>query len=197
MPEGLAWQPLQRTDLHLLSRWLAMPEVSRYFTEPADPAHVEQKYGSRIAEADRAEHPGQGVVVPCLAYLGAEPIGYGQYYLLAPDELAQLELPPSFRWGGFDLFIGETRHWGRGCGTSLVLGLLTRLRACGATAAAIDVWVGNGRAVRCYEKAGLSITRRLPGRETWQGEERDHWLMSLAPLSDEAAPGGAGWRGGG
>jgi len=184
-------EPLSHADLPLLARWLSNPELSRYYTEPGDPAHVRAKYGPRIDRAARATILEPGAVVPCLALLGDAPIGYGQYYLHVPGKVAQWQLEARWRWGGFDLFIGEPSLWGCGIGLQLVAALLERLLASGATAAAVDTWVENRRAMRCYQKAGMRPERLLPRQETWQGRSRDHWLMVWTPSGGPGCAGAA------
>ena len=186
--EGLEVRRLAPSDLPLLSRWLENPDVSRYFTESADMDNIAAKYGSRIAEL-RGDPPLRpGLIVPNLVLREGRPIGYGQYYLLTPGDLASYRLPAGSSWGGFDLFIGEPALWGRGIGTALVTWLLERLQSAGAAAVAIDTWVGNARAIRCYEKAGLRKAWSLPRHETWQGQVRDHVVMVWRPPGGEAPP---------
>ena len=43
-----------------------------------------------------------------------------------------------------------------------------------------DPVVENTRAVRCYEKAGFTKVRILPGHEQLDGQPRDSWLMELS-----------------
>lgn len=165
-----ALRPMTAADLPLLARWLADPEVATYYKEPAAWDHIRAKFGPRTR--------GEGHVRACiLTWRGAD-VGYAQHYLLPAGERAALGLDAGRAWGGFDLLLGEARARGRGLGLGAVQALLAALAAEGANAAAVDVWVGNARAVHVYAKAGLAIARRLPRRERWRGQWRDHWLMT-------------------
>ncbi len=181
----VALRPLRPADLPLLAHWLQDPDVSDYYTEPADVAHLAAKYGPRM----RGEEP---VRVHLVVADGAG-VGFAQHYLLPDDERRRLRLSDDRVWGGFDLFIGDRGARGRGLGLATVRTLLDALRVEGATAVAVDAWVANTRAIRCYERAGLHVARHLPRHERWRGSWREHVLMTAdfrgtRPLPPAPAP---------
>jgi aminoglycoside 6'-N-acetyltransferase len=163
-------RPVQWDDLALLARWLRDPAVSAYYTESAEPDRLAAKLGPRIR--------GESRVRAHILVAEGRDIGYGQHYRLTEGERAALALASHAAWGGFDLFVAAATDRGRGLGLAGVQALLAALEGEGADRVAVDTWVDNRAAIRCYERAGLSIRRRLPRREVWQGVWRDHWLMT-------------------
>ena len=85
-------------------------------------------------------------------------VGLVQYYPWSayPDELAAMDLTvPEGAWG-LDILLGDAAFVDRGFGSRAVRMLCDHLLTHeGATAVAFGVDVGNARARRAYEKAGL------------------------------------------
>ncbi len=161
-------------DYALMARWLTDERVLEFYEGRDDPYPLErviEKYGPRV----RGEEP----VASCLILYREQPIGYVQYYALAPyaESFSIEDARDTF---GIDIFIGEPDHWDRGIGTEAVSAMLAYLLdELSATRAVIDPRVDNPRAVRCYEKAGFRKVMVLPKHELHEGEYRDAWLMTI------------------
>ncbi len=177
-------RPLGLEDLPTLARWLSDPAVSAFYTESADVRKLEHKLAPRIR--------GEGHVRPQVLVWEGRDVGYGQYYLLPEAERWALALGPDAVWGGFDLYLGEADTRGRGVGLPAVRTLLAALAAEGAGRVAVDTWVENRAAIRCYERAGLRVVRRLPRYERWHGFWRNHWLLTGDTVAESATETTAG-----
>lgn len=172
--DRLAVRALTEGDIPQMARWLSDPEVLRYYEgrdQPYDEGRVRQKFFSE--ERERIEQ--------LFVLYDGVPLGYAQVYPLEADERASYgytAAQPDGAVYGLDLFIGETMYWNRGIGTQLVMAL-TRyaVEAHDAFIVTLDPRVENARAVRCYEKAGYRIVKRLPSRELHEGAWHDCWLM--------------------
>jgi aminoglycoside 6'-N-acetyltransferase len=175
----LSVRALQRSDLVLLARWLANPEVAVHYggrDVVRDEAAIAEEFllpeGATTGEA-------RGLVV-----VDEVPVGYVQVYPVEPDELAEYGYAANARLWGMDLFLGEPGRWNRGIGTELVRATVAYLSVRHhPQAVVIDPQVANLRAVRCYEKAGFERVRLLPGHEWHEGAWCDCWLMVWRPPS--------------
>jgi len=172
--DTLAVRALVESDIPLMARWLSDPQVLRYY-EGRDQSFDEDRVREKYFAAERSK------IEQLLVLYENSPIGYAQIYPLDADERADYGYTDTRSGGalyGIDLFIGETACWDRGIGTRLVA-LLTRhaVEAHGAAVVTLDPRVENARAVRCYQKAGYRIVKRLPARELHEGAWRDCWLM--------------------
>jgi len=133
-----------------------------------------------------AEHvvkqPDEHHVTQTIVELRGEPIGFQQWYALAfePDSLEEYGFTAADDVYGIDQLIGESRLHNQGIGTRQVRAVVEWLlgpSGPGARVVVTDPVVENARAIRCYEKAGFEIAKRLPGHEMLDGEPRDSWLM--------------------
>ncbi len=159
--QGNAWEsvtlrPLQNdpSDFAQLVRWFQDPHVAAFYPEDPTPEQILKKYGGRMSPKSR--------IRPRMILYQANPVGYAQFYPLAPEEIACDGLDPGGQWGGFDLLIGETHLWGNGIGYTVVCLLLDELRSLRLTRAAIDTALHNKRALRLYRKAEFETFRILP-----------------------------------
>jgi aminoglycoside 6'-N-acetyltransferase len=113
---ALSLRPMRRTDLALMSTWLAAPHVSRWWGDDADPAAVERQYGPSLDGADPAQLR--------IASLAGRPFGFLQWYLLADEPAYATELAPLLEIeptdASIDYLIGEPNLVGRGLGRALV-----------------------------------------------------------------------------
>lgn len=136
------FSPMTRTDLPLLRRWLATPEVTRWWGEPEEQL--------ALVRDDLAEPAMAQFIVHC----DGRPFGYLQCYDLAVwcDPAFGVQ-PRGTR--GIDQFIGEPDMLGRGHGTALIRRFLTMRFTDGTPRIVTDPDPGNLRAIRCYEKAGF------------------------------------------
>ena len=136
-----------REDLPMLRRWLATPEVRRWWA--ADPAKE-----AAILEADLDE---KMLVMRIVSWRG-RPFAYAQDYPVhAWPQPYFAPLPPGSR--GIDAFIGEPDMLGRGHGAAFLRLLAELLVAEGAPSIAITPDPENRRARRAYTKAGFRELR--------------------------------------
>lgn len=147
-----SFDPLQKTDLDLLCKWLNEPHVKEWWDDNLTNDEIKSKYGTRI---------GDSVIVPFIAYLNKKPIGFIQYYQANkvgdgwwPDE-AEGTL-------GIDQFIGEKDLINRGIGTEMIREFVDHLfRNLNAKKIITDVAPKNRRAIRCYEKVGFEFVKEI------------------------------------
>ena len=84
------------------------------------------------------------------------------------------------RWA-LDIVIGQPELWNKGLGTRAVRMLLAYLfERKAASDVALTPLAWNGRAIRCYEKAGFRKVRLLPKSELHEGGYQDAWLLKVA-----------------
>jgi aminoglycoside 6'-N-acetyltransferase len=62
---------------------------------------------------------------------------------------------------GIDQFIGETKLWDKGIGTSMILLMLNFLRSKGASKVVLEVKKNNIRALKSYKKCGFKKTKEM------------------------------------
>ena len=173
----LTFRPIDERDLPELLRWLSDPDVVEFFGEP--PKGLDEMHRHFIEPAVNPvwrfmiEHERRG-------------IGEIQYWHQYPGQ--------EYEWSaGIDIFIGEPEARDRGLGTEAVrtmLRYLFELKRCHRVT--IDPEVGNGRAIRCYEKAGFRFDGVLRHNAFEHGEYVDTYFMSI--LEDEWPEARARWR---
>jgi len=132
-------------DLPMLRRWLAEPEIARWWGDP------EEQAGEIAAGL-------AGPAIPAFAAWIVEhdgrPFAYAQDY--DPHAWPRHHfggLPPGSR--GIDQFIGEPAMLGRGHGPAFIRAHVERLFEAGGPAVGTDPHPDNARARRAYEKAGF------------------------------------------
>jgi aminoglycoside 6'-N-acetyltransferase len=177
----LAFRPIVDDDVPRLAAWLTDPAVGAWW-EGTTVAYDDAYVRAEMLHGDDEQHVTQAIVE-----LGGRPIGFQQWYSLdgEPEAMAKYGLTAADRAYGIDQLIGESSLHGRGIGTRqvrAVVGWLLGPDGPGARRVVTDPVVENTRAVRCYEKAGFRVVRRLPGHETIDGEPRDSWLMEWASV---------------
>lgn len=170
-------------DYALLAGWLSDHRVLKWY-EGRDNVFslddVKEKFGPRVLAEDR--------VRPCIIELvvaagvetspGTTSIGYVQYYPVAAP--ADYELDDAADTWGFDLFLGEPKHWGSGAGTKALAALVRHVfEQEDALRCVIDPHVVNERGIRSYEKVGFRKVKVMKAREMHEGAKRDNWLMVL------------------
>lgn len=152
----LTFRPFTAGDLPLLHTWLARPHVAAWWGEaPSSLAEVETDYADALAGA--APHW-------CyLALVGGTPIGFIQAYQPTGFHAEGWwldEHDPGVR--GIDQFLADADQFGQGLGTAMVRAFVAHLFADPAvTRVQTDPDPANGRAVRCYEKAGFRAVREV------------------------------------
>jgi RimJ/RimL family protein N-acetyltransferase len=151
----ITFRPLTAGDLPMLHDWLSRPHVQEWWDGSLTFAEVEEEFMPAIAGS---------VPLQCyLAYAGGEPIGFIQSYTPAEchaDGWWLDEHDPAVR--GIDQFLAHEQQLGQGLGTAMVRGFVARLFADPMVARIqTDPAPQNGRAIRCYEKAGFRAVREV------------------------------------
>jgi aminoglycoside 6'-N-acetyltransferase len=151
-------RPSSRSDLPLLSRWLAAPHVARWWREPSDASSVQAAYGPAIDGDDPTE--------VLIAELDERPIGMLQRYLLSDNPDYQRALGPAgapAAAASLDYLIGEEELTGSGLGPAMITKGSAEiwLQHPEIVAIVVAVQQDNRPSWRALEKAGY--------RRTWSG----------------------------
>ena len=134
------FKPLREQDLPLLLEWLDRPHVAEWWSGQGSLNELRADY----LESD---------VRPFLAYLDGNAVAYVQSY-------------PAEEHGvvGIDQFLAHAHQLSCGLGTLLVKQFVEFLfRDPMVRAIEVDPAPANGRAIRCYEKAGFRFVARVVG----------------------------------
>jgi RimJ/RimL family protein N-acetyltransferase len=166
-------RPAERSDLPLFVRWLGDAEVTRHLAVRAPFSEaMEEKWFERAIE--RQGRDTYHFVICLLA--DGRPIGAA--------DLREISLEDGR--AAFGIVIGEKGEWNRGYGTEALAAIcdfgfgqlrLERIE--------LDVYAGNARAQRSYEKAGFQVEGTLRHGHFADGAFTDVVRMSL--LRDEWA----------
>jgi AacA4 family aminoglycoside N(6')-acetyltransferase len=138
-------------DLPMLHEWLNRPHIVEWWGgEDERPTldEVREHYLPRVLAEES--------VIPYIAMLGDEPIGYAQSYVAlgSGDGWWEDETDPGVR--GIDQFLASQTQLNKGLGTKLVQTLVELLLSDPTvTKVQTDPAPNNHRAIRCYEKAGF------------------------------------------
>ncbi|MBT0565858.1 GNAT family N-acetyltransferase [Williamsia sp. CHRR-6] len=147
---------MTRDDFPDLSRWLATPEVRRWWNHDVTPEAVERDFGAGV---DGTE-PGETLIVECDSQaigllLRYRLVDYAEYAI----ELAAVidPMPPGAY--SMDYLIGEPELIGRGLGTAIVAHAAADLFATVADAdfLLVPVVAANRRSWRALQNAGFRI----------------------------------------
>jgi len=138
----MEFRPLTQGDLPMIATWLARPHVAEWWNGPLD------------------VDPG---LRQFIAVLDGEPIGYVQSYQAVDCHADGWWLDVSDPGvHGIDQFLAAASHLGRGIGTRMVRAFVAKLFDDPAvTRVQVDPSPSNGRAIRCYEKAGFRRVREI------------------------------------
>ncbi len=155
---GITFRPLTTGDLPMLVEWLARPHVAEWWGTPKSLTEVEDHYGPAIAG-----------VIPQQCYIAIrndDAFGFIQSYTPVGwhhEGWWLDEHDPGVR--GVDQFLARADDLGHGLGTAMTVAFLSMLFDDPAvTRVQIDPAPHNARAIRCYEKAGLSGVALRPIR---------------------------------
>jgi aminoglycoside 6'-N-acetyltransferase len=155
MNASISFRPLARHDFPKLQGWMSAPHVATWWHELLDLASVEAKYGPRV---DGAE-PTHVFVIK----LGAQPIGWIQWYLWSDYPTHAQQLSAELSSAGIDLAIGELAMTGIGLGPVAIRQFVEQVvfaeRSVNAVIA--DPEEGNFRSLRAFEKAGFTVTNTV------------------------------------
>ena len=142
-----AFRRMSSADLPLIRRWLATPEVVRWWGDPSE------QYALVSGDLD---HPDMNQFI---VTLDDRPFGYIQSYPLSTWNQGFGAQPIATR--GIDQFIGEPEMIGRGHGSSFIRQFADTLLRNGTPRIVTDPDPANIRAVRAYEKAGFREERMV------------------------------------
>jgi len=110
-------RPFQQTDIPLFRRWLKLPHVAKWYTEPEDWLY---ELEHREDEFQWLHH--------CIAECDGVPFGFGQFYeYRLSGETWHGNLPVEGAYS-IDYLIGETDYLKKGLGRQIVLLLIARIR---------------------------------------------------------------------
>ena len=141
-PAGYTFRPMQAVDLPLVRRWLAAPQVARWWGDP------DEQYA---LVSEDLQHPSMEQFIVAR---DDRPFAYLQCYDPAAWPNNGLgEQPDGTR--GIDQFIGEPEMIDCGHGSALIRAFTDGLLAAGTPRVVTDPDPENARAIRSYEKAGF------------------------------------------
>ena len=144
----ITFRPISSRDLPMFHEWLSRPHVAEWWGPAETLAEVEAEYGPHLIDPT--------AVQPYLALRDGSAIGYIQSYVAmgSGDLWWTEERDPGVR--GIDQFLADEGQLGRGMGTAMVLAFIETLFADPRVSRIqTDPSPDNGRAIRCYEKAGF------------------------------------------
>jgi aminoglycoside 6'-N-acetyltransferase len=145
---------MNHNDIDVMVKWLNDQRVLEFYEEPpSNLEKVKEKYGPRIE--------GKHYVIPCIVEYKNQPLGYIQYYEIQEDDLKKYGFTSNQNIYGIDQFIGETKLWDKGIGTSMILLMLNFLRSKGASKVVLEVKKNNIRAIISYKKCGFKKTKEM------------------------------------
>jgi len=153
-PETITFRHLEESDLEMLAEWLRRPHVAEWWAPDEPRPSVAELRGDYIGNTDGT--------IAYIAYLGEEPIGFVQSYVVSGSGGGWWEevTDPGVR--GIDQFLADGSRLGQGLGSRMVRAFARRLLAQpGVTRIQTDPDPANRRAVRCYEKAGFTAIREI------------------------------------
>lgn len=145
MAPDYVFHPMTAADLPLIRRWLATPEVVRWWGQP------DEQY---VLVSGDLDHPDMDQFIVAI---GDHPFGYIQCYALSTWNFGFGAQPAKTR--GIDQFIGEPDMIGRGHGSGFIRQFADALLNSGIPRVVTDPDPDNARAVRAYAKAGFQSDR--------------------------------------
>jgi aminoglycoside 6'-N-acetyltransferase len=145
MAPNYAFHPMSPDHLPMIRRWLATPDVVRWWGDP------DEQYALVSGDLDHPDMDQFIVTVDDHAF------GYVQCYALGTWNQGFGSQPPATR--GIDQFIGASDMIGRGHGARFIRQFAEGLLTSGVPRVVTDPDPDNGRAVRAYAKAGFQSDR--------------------------------------
>lgn len=139
------FRPMTAADLPLIRRWLEMPHVTEWWGEPDEQFE--------LVSGDLT-HPAMDQYIVAMQ---DRPFGYLQCYRMTEWNTGFGPQPDGTR--GIDQMIGEPDMIARGHGSAFIRAFIEGLLADGVPRVVTDPDPTNGRAIRCYEKAGFARDR--------------------------------------
>jgi aminoglycoside 6'-N-acetyltransferase len=157
----LTLRPMDLDDLRVVRQWLGRPHVARWYLSDSTIDDEIEDMRLSVARAQPTE--------VLLAFDGAEPVGWCQWYVCRdyPDHAAGVGAEPNDV--GIDYAIGEPGRVGDGLGTALIAALLQHVRWRHAGAGVIaDPAAANVASRRVLEKNRFQLLgeRSVPSEST-------------------------------
>ena len=181
-----AFRRVTRADFDLLGRWLADPEVRRWWNHDPSPEAVEADFGPT---ADGLE-PGKDFI----ATLDGEPVGLVQFSFFAdyPQDVTAMEPVAPLGDGAatIDYLIGDARHRGHGTGTAMIAAFTEDVwhHEPAATHLVVPVSSANVASWRALQKAGFRVVARGELEPDNPAEGRAHEVLRLDRPRSVSAP---------
>jgi len=166
--ERIRLRAITRADLPLFVEWLNDPEVIQGLIHYLPfSLEDEENWFDNMLKRPQDEHP---LVIEICSEAGWEPIG----------NCGVFAIDWRIRQAEFGIVIGAKQHWNKGYGTeALSLILQHCFETLNLNRLYLRVYENNPRAIRAYEKAGLTIEGRLRHSHYDKGEYVDVILMSI------------------
>jgi aminoglycoside 6'-N-acetyltransferase len=143
-------------DYALIVAWRNNPHVREWWDPDEQPMTMSGAI-EQLGPQTRGDDP----TTPCIIEHDGVPVGYIEFYPWDAEEpyLAEIGLSlPKGSWG-LDIFIGESGLVSKGIGSRTVRLISDTLFAeRGATAVALIMEAGNGRAQAAYTRAGMRVS---------------------------------------
>jgi RimJ/RimL family protein N-acetyltransferase len=148
-----SFDPVTADDLPLLHDWVNRPHVAEWWDRPLTSEQTREEFLPDVPE--HGDHR-------FIARVDGRPIAYIQTYMAIDQGHGWWTGQHDERVRGIDQFLGEADALDRGLGTALVRQFVERLFADPAVSCVqVDPDPANGRAIRCYEKAGFTRDRLI------------------------------------
>ena len=166
--ERIRLRAVERTDLAKFTEWLNDPEVRRglMVSLPFSMAE-EETWFENMLKRPQEEHP-----------LGIEIMTDDGWELIGNCALFGIDW--KVRQAEFGIFIGAKHYWNQGYGTeALRLMIEHGFNTLNLNRISLRVYENNPRAIRSYEKAGLTLEGRLRQAHYDEGQFYDVILMSI------------------
>jgi len=153
----VTFRPMAERDVPLLHDWIRRPHVAQWRGGGDSSATLEatkRKYLPRLEDGSS--------IRGYFAWVNGEPIGFIQSYVAlgCGNGWWEDETDPGVR--GIDQFLGDGSRLGQGLGTRMAAAFVRKLfEDPGVTTVQADPHPANGRAIRCYAKAGFRVFDRI------------------------------------
>jgi RimJ/RimL family protein N-acetyltransferase len=153
---------MEAADLRLVHEWLQRPHVRRWWRDRETYEGVVEHYLPSI-EGDEPTHH-------YLAFLGEEPIGFVETYLVSDHPEYAALIGVGEHVAGLDLFIADQSLTGRGIGTEILRRFVDEVvfASPSTTGCVAGPDARNVASLRAFEKAGFRVVKEFVEPEDGQ-----------------------------